>query len=127
VDKAALEPHGIGDIMPLYCREGAAPEISLPAERAVDILVTYQRQVWNHFAEHLRDWNAFCSIDGLPKIVPPKFEWLRWMLATDEGRRAVCSEVMGLDKMISGGKWIPLPKRPTASEIEQVKNVLRSQ
>jgi len=126
VDKAALSEHDLGEVVPLYCREGAAPLKSLPAPRALDMLVTYQRSVWNQFAEHLRDWNKICE-SSFPKIVPPKFEWLRWMMATDEGRRAVCSEVMGMDKMISGGKWVDLPKRPAVEEIERIKNVLRSQ
>jgi hypothetical protein len=126
VDKAALGEFDLGEVVPLYCREGAGPAKSLPVTRGLDILVTYQRSVWNQFAEHLRAWNKYCG-PGLPKIVPPKFEWLRWMMATDEGRRAVCSEVMGLDKMISGGKWVDLPKRPSAEEVDRIKNVLRSQ
>ena len=126
VDKAALGEHDLGEVVPLYCREGAGPAESLPVARALDILVAWQRMVWVKFAEHLRVWNNFCA-PGLPEIVPVKFEWLRYMMATDEGRRKVCQELMGLDKMISGGKWIDLPKRPSAEEIERIKNVLRSQ
>jgi Fe-S-cluster containining protein len=126
VDKEELKNHEIADTLTLACPHGCQPEVPLPARAALEILIVYQRVVWKEFAQHLGQWLAYLTPGTWGAPVPDKFQWLRYVMATPEGKRKVCMDVLHLP-MVPGpaGSWEVMMPRTSHEEANKLKNVLQ--
>jgi len=121
VTKEALEAAELSDTLPLYCRRGCQPDNPLPLGLAVNISIDYQQLLWRNYSRLFRDYAAYLTPERAKQPPPEKFQWLRYMLAVPEGRRSLCKEVLGLDKMPSSrGGWELIPGRTAVEEVRKI-------
>lgn len=127
VSKAELDKFDIDTIFTLACPRGRQPEKPLSARDALEILIAYQRVLWTEFAQHLGQWLAYLTPATTEAPIPDKFQWLRYVMATPEGKRKVCMELLRLPMMPSpDGSWEPMIPRTSPEEAEKLINVLQS-
>jgi len=127
VGKQELKRLAIENSFTLACPRGKEPETPLPARDALEILIAYQRVVWREFAQHLGQWLAYLTPATAEAPVPDKFQWLRYVMATPEGKRKVCMDVLRLPMAPGpGGSWEAMMPRTSNEEAEKLINVLQS-
>jgi hypothetical protein len=127
VGKEELKSLDIETSLTLACPCGREPETPLPAREALQILIDYQRILWREFAVHLGQWLAYLTPATSGAPVPDKFQWLRYVMATPEGKRKVCMEVFHLPMAPGpGGSWEAMTPRTSTEEAEKLANVLQS-
>ena len=128
VAQSELAEKGIAETLTLACPKGYTPEPPLPVATALEMLVMWQRLISRQFVAHLQSWELYCIIHGTsPKEIPDKFQWLRYMMATQEGRRSVCKDILNMSSMPDGkGSWVSIPSRMSIDEVDRLKNVLQS-
>ena len=127
VAREELQTHEIDEILTLACPRGRQPEAPLRDRDALAMLVEYNRVVWSEFAVHLGQWLAYLTPASSGEPIPNKFQWLRYMMATPEGKRKICMEVLHLP-MVPGadGSWEPMMPKTSSAEAEKLINVLQS-
>ena len=127
VARGDLQGHDIEQILTLACPRGREPANPLPAREALAMLVAYQKLVWGEFAKHLGQWLAYLTPATSGEPIPAKFEWLRYMMATPEGKRKLCMDVFNMNMMPgAAGSWEPVIPRTSQIEAEKLINVLQS-